>query len=60
MKRLAMHRTKRWTASLAKQNGRKQERASETRDSSKFLAAVDESGSLQANSALRKRQKQGK
>jgi hypothetical protein len=54
MKRLAMHRTKRWTASFAKQNGRKQERASETRDSSKFLAAVDESGSLQANSVLRK------
>jgi hypothetical protein len=54
MKRLAMHRTKRWTGLFAGQNGRKQERASETRDSSKFLADVDKNGALQANSVFRK------
>jgi hypothetical protein len=53
-----MHRTKRGARSDVERNCREGGKASETRDSSKFLANVDKNGDLQANSALQQRQKQ--
>jgi len=48
MKRLVMHRTKRRAGSIVRQN---RGNVSELRDSSKFLANVNKSRDLQANSA---------
>jgi hypothetical protein len=48
MKRLVMHRTKRRAGSVVQHN---RGNVSELRDSSKFLANIDKSRDLQANSA---------